>query len=158
MTAARLDRRNFLRGRRSKAPDEPRPPWAITNFADVCSRCGDCLKACPEHILRPGDGGFPCIDFSQGGCTFCQLCVSACEPRALDPTWGSPWTWRALVDDSCLAGQGVYCRACGDYCDAHAIRFRLQIGGRALPDIDPSLCTGCGACQAPCPTGSIRME
>lgn len=68
-----LSRRGFLRGRvRPKA--EIRPPWALpeSEFVDRCTRCNDCLKACPQGILVPGDGAYPTVEFSRGECTFCE--------------------------------------------------------------------------------------
>jgi ferredoxin-type protein NapF len=61
------------------------------------------------------------------------------------------------VDDSCLSRRSVVCRLCEDACDAAAIRFRLAVGGAAQPWIDPARCTGCGACVAVCPAGSVEM-
>ncbi|MGB8052179.1 MAG: 4Fe-4S dicluster domain-containing protein, partial [Azonexus sp.] len=84
-------RRGFLRGRpRPKA--KIRPPWALpeTDFVDRCTRCGNCLSACPQKILVAGDGGFPTIDFSQHECTFCGDCATACQPLALFRAGGLP--------------------------------------------------------------------
>jgi ferredoxin-type protein NapF len=43
-------------------------------------------------------------------------------------------------------------------CDAGAIRFKPTLGGVTSPALDLSLCTGCGACVAPCPTQAISMK
>jgi ferredoxin-type protein NapF len=156
-----LSRRGFLRGRvRPKA--EIRPPWALSEseFVDRCTRCNDCLKACPQGILVPGEGGYPTVDFSRGECTFCADCVAACQPRALlrsgEDTW--PWPYKAQVSEACLPKKGVECRVCGDFCDVRAIRFTPRIGGNPLPDIDTETCTGCGACVAPCPATAISIR
>jgi ferredoxin-type protein NapF len=156
-----LSRRGFLRGRvRPKA--EIRPPWALSEseFVDRCTRCNDCLKACPQGILVPGEGGYPTVDFSRGECTFCADCVAACQPRALlrsgEDT--SPWPYKAQVSEACLPKKGVECRVCGDFCDVRAIRFTPRIGGNPLPDIDTETCTGCGACVAPCPATAISIR
>jgi ferredoxin-type protein NapF len=153
-------RRGFLRGRpRPKA--EIRPPWALRepDFVDRCTRCGDCLSACPQKILVAGDGGFPTVDFSQHECTFCGDCVSACQPRALTCSEGqSPWPVKAIVGPTCLPNKGVECRVCGDFCDVRAIRFPPRLGGSPLPEVDLELCTGCGACVAPCPVTAITVR
>lgn len=153
-------RRGFLRGRpRPKA--ELRPPWARpeAEFIDRCTRCHDCLPACPQGIIVAGDGGYPTIDFSRGECTFCAACVAACRPQALlrRDDDQPPWTYRAAINDTCLPARGVECRVCGDFCDVRAIRFAPRLGGCSLPQIDADRCTGCGACLAPCPTGAIRI-
>lgn len=156
-----LSRRGFLRGRpRPKA--EIRPPWALPEsaFSDRCTRCNDCLKACPQGILVAGDGAYPTVDFSHGECTFCADCVTACQPRALsrDNDDAAPWPYRARVSDACLPKKGVECRICGDFCDARAIRFQPRLGGNPIPDIDLETCTGCGACVAPCPATAISIR
>jgi ferredoxin-type protein NapF len=153
-------RRGFLRGRpRPRA--EIRPPWALPEptFSDRCTRCGDCLRACPQRILVAGDGGFPTVDFARGECTFCGACATACQPSALVRHDGQPaWPYRALLGAACLALHGSECRVCGDFCDARAIRFAPRIGGSPLPAIDKDSCTGCGACVAPCPTAAISIR
>lgn len=156
-----LSRRGFFRGRpRPRA--EIRPPWALpeADFIDCCTRCNDCLKACPAQILVVGDGGYPTVDFSRGECTFCADCVSACQPQALlrSSDEAIPWPYKARVSDACLPRQGVECRVCGDFCDAVAIRFQPRLGGNPLPDIDLEKCTGCGACVAPCPAAAISIR
>lgn len=151
-------RRRFLRGR-PRAPAPLRPPWALPEgeFTDRCSRCGDCLKACPTHILVPGEGGYPGVDFSRGECTFCGDCRTACPTGALAPG-EIPWRLTLSVAESCLPRSGVECRSCEDACEPAAIRFRPRLGGPSLPDIDLERCTGCGACVSPCPVGAISLK
>ena len=50
-----------------------RPPWSQSEdrFTERCTRCDDCVKVCPNHLIRRGDGGFPVLDFTQAACTFC---------------------------------------------------------------------------------------
>lgn len=155
-----VSRRGFLRGRpRPKA--EIRPPWALAEaaFIDRCTRCNDCLPACPQAILIAGDGGYPTVDFSRAECTFCGECVKVCRPQALlRDNDRAPWTIKALISDLCLARRGVECRVCGDFCDVRAIRFTPRLGGSPLPEIATEQCTGCGACLAPCPSQAIAIR
>lgn len=155
-----LARRGFFRGR-PRPQAQIRPPWALAEdaFVDRCSRCNDCLAACPTRILIAGDGGYPTVDFGRGECTFCSACVEACQPQALfkQSPEAAPWALKAVVGDSCLPRHGVECRVCGEHCDASAICFRPRLGGSSLPEIDNERCTGCGACAAPCPTRAISL-
>ena len=155
-----VSRRAFRRGRVHALRIEPRPPWAAPTlaFEAACTRCDQCIRACPQSILVAGDGGFPQVDFSRGGCSFCGDCVRACEPGALACDHGRPWALRPLVSEACLPRQGVECRVCGEACEANAIRFRPRLGGAPIPEVLTDTCTGCGACVAPCPAGAITME
>lgn len=158
MTTINTARRAFLRGRRDPAVSTPGMPWAVAAFEDACRRCDDCIDACEEAVVVRGDGGFPTVDFSHGGCTFCGACARACDYHALDSGRASPWSLVAAIGDDCLSARGVTCRACGDACESQAIRFRLQVGGRALPELDTSLCNGCGCCIPICPTHVIQIK
>jgi ferredoxin-type protein NapF len=156
-----LSRRGFFRGR-PRPRVELRPPWAVpeAGFIDRCTRCNDCLKACPQKILVVGDGGYPTVDFKLGECTFCGDCVSACLPKALlrQESEQIAWSCKANISEDCLPRRGVECRVCGDFCDTRAIRFTPRSGGSPLPEIQSEKCTGCGACVAPCPGVAISIR
>ncbi|PVV10173.1 MAG: ferredoxin-type protein NapF [gamma proteobacterium symbiont of Ctena orbiculata] len=160
---ASIDRYQLLRGDLSGRRREIRPPWSIggeERFIELCNRCGECIRVCPTRIIKNGSGGYPAIDFNRDHCTFCGDCVKRCEPKALafaeDPAT-PPWSLGVEIDASCLSLNGVVCRSCGDICEERAIRFQLQTGGRSQPQLDLSLCSGCGACVAVCPTHSITI-
>lgn len=154
-------RRNFLRGRFAQRNKKPlRPPWALADdaFLQACTRCADCRPVCPTGIISTGDGGYPVLDFGVGECSFCGACVDACGSGALQREKGqAPWSLRATIGERCLAVRQVECRICGDHCEAAAIRFVARIGKVALPLADTLVCSGCGACVAPCPTGAISI-
>jgi len=157
-----LSRRGFFRAKAS-ARQFLRPPWAQpeTGFLAACTRCNACIDVCPTGIVMRGDGGFPEIDFLRGEheCTFCHECVDACTPKALqDQPGGVAWQNVAVISETCLAWAGVVCRTCGDICEAGAIRFHPQVGQAARPAVDLSICTGCGACVAPCPNHAVRIS
>jgi len=154
-------RRQFLRMGLKNRSVPLRPPWALDedSFQDACTRCGDCVSLCPEHILVPETaGGYPQVDFSGGECTFCKSCVDACPTQALNGALVSPWMAKADISDKCLATQHVVCRTCGEQCEAEAIKFTPAPGGVSMPSINLDACTGCGACVAPCPTQAIEVR
>lgn len=160
--SASISRRRFLRGRLRRVEPAQRPPWALEEaaFVERCTRCEACIEACPVGILIHADGGYPTVDFSRGECSFCAQCVTSCEPRALQraSAQARPWALRVQIGPACLAAHGVECRVCGEACPAAAIRFRPRLGGVALPALDASACSGCGACYAPCPTRAIALR
>jgi ferredoxin-type protein NapF len=158
-----INRAQFLRGDLHGERLAIRPPWAKTEarFIELCSRCDDCINGCPQQIIRRGAGGYPQIDFRTGACTFCGDCVRACRHDALafssDPSQPA-WSLKIEIKSDCLARNGVVCRSCAERCEERAIRFQLQIGGRALPEVDAAACSGCGECVGICPSGSIQLR
>lgn len=159
--AEAINRRSFLRGRLSAAQDVLRPPWAVAEneFLDNCTRCGDCLRACPTRIVHDRDSGYPALDFSGGECTFCGECVAVCTAGALQRHGDrNPWSARARIGDACLAARRIECRVCGELCAPGAIRFVPLSGGVARPTLNDECCSGCGACVAVCPTQAIRIR
>lgn len=151
-------RRAFLRGRgRAEAPIRPPGARPEPAFLDACTRCGDCVAACPERILLAGDGGFPVLDAGRGECTFCARCAESCGSQALLPALIAAWPWRAAIGAGCLAAAGVVCQACRDACPASAIRFP-PTRGAPVPALQAEACTGCGACVAACPAQAIAMR
>ncbi len=151
-------RRRLLTG--SKPP--VRPPWAMpeARFLDLCTACGDCIRACPHGLLRHGAGRYPVIEPARGGCDFCGDCAARCRPGALRAGLAAAdaFAWRARPGTACLAHRAVECRVCGEACAAGAIRFARQAGGPARPRVEPAECTGCGQCLASCPANAIELE
>jgi len=167
-----LERRAFLRGKSPRQdPNTIRPPWAIeaSIFIDKCTRCDECIKACPEKIISRGDGGYPEINFQQGECTFCMKCVESCEADAfiklpIDKEIDliiktiKPWNLNVSFNNTCLSMNAVVCRACADNCDEQSIHFKLKIGGVSEPQFTQNTCTGCGACLSVCPVHAVHIE
>ncbi len=156
-------RRAFLRGKISRSGVSAlRPPWAaLDRFTEMCERCDDCIRACPEHVIFRGDGGFPEVDFNRGECTFCGKCADACGAGLFpggDRDIESAWRLSVAIDaSSCLSMNAVVCRICGDRCEPEAIRFELRTGAMSIPKIDEASCSGCGACQFGCPVNAVTI-
>jgi len=154
---ADLQRRQFMTHQKMPL----RPPWALPedDFQQACSRCGDCIAACPEHILVTERArSYPMVDFAQGECTFCQQCVNHCPTTALSLVQTQPWVATLQIAKSCLAAQNVICTTCAEHCDAQAIHFSPTLGRTPQPNWTDDNCTYCGACVAVCPTSAITIR
>jgi len=156
-------RRNFLRGNISNRVLQIRPPWSGSEaaFRTKCSRCDDCIDACPQFIISRDDDGYPLINFTHSGCTYCEKCVESCRTGALQRIYSDieqAWNHTMHISDHCLSFSGVLCRACGDHCETRAISFTLLSQGRSLPEIYKKSCTGCGQCITVCPTDAISIH
>jgi ferredoxin-type protein NapF len=158
-------RRFFLRGAlreasASKLPAPVHPPWSLADeaaFQSHCTRCNDCIAACPHGLIARGDGGFPVMRFTERGCDLCGQCLRACTLGALSQQ-AEPIRWHAHVQAQCLANRQVECRICAESCEPRALRFTAAPGGIARLHSDPAACTGCADCVAPCPVSAIVMK
>jgi ferredoxin-type protein NapG len=132
-----------------------RPPGAVSEalFLDRCTRCGDCVKACPYHSIRgEARSGFPVIFPDEIPCQLCEdfPCISACGTEALLPVSGRHEVAMGLAVVShrdCTAGQG--CHACVSQCPTRALSMDFE-AFRLLVAQDQ--CVGCGICERVCKT------
>lgn len=156
-----LSRAGFLR-RRAVTPPPTRPPWALrvdAAFRAGCDGCGACIPVCEPAIISADAEGRPVVSFADAGCTLCGACADACHTPALSREEGRrPWNQVARIGASCLSYGGVECRVCGEHCSERAITFRPMLGGRLLPLMNETACTGCGACIGPCPTRAVEIK
>ena len=156
-----IRRRQLFRGDISGREQPLLPPWSCSQeqFYDQCSRCGDCITACPEKIIIKSSGGFPAISFQKGECTFCGECASACQADVISMGLNEqPWDLDVSITRSCLCLKNVTCMTCADQCEVEAIRLEPRLGSCAIPRLDSVSCTGCGACFAPCPANAIMIK
>lgn len=172
-SAAKVDigRRNFLRGAaltakgrqalvRQQAPLGPSPPgMSVLVEQDFCNRCDQaCVSACEQHIIaiHPAGhslAGYPWLDFSVAGCTFCGKCVAACP---LDQSLNDSTTVAGqltIEQGRCLSWNGVLCMSCVSACQQRAISLDKQ---RRLV-ITSGNCNGCGGCVSTCPVGVLAV-
>ncbi len=150
-----------------------RPPGALPEplMLSECSRCGDCVRACPAQCIQLDPegktaGGLPYIVARESPCVVCDdlSCMKACPTGALVPVdqlQQINMGVAVLNDSSCLRGpfgDREDCRLCIAHC---------PLGEKAIT-IDPyhnivqvlEGCIGCGVCEKNCPTepASIWVE
>ncbi len=143
-----------------------RPPYALAEleFLLSCTRCGDCIEACPYRVLFPLStklgarvGATPAMDLIHKGCHLCEdwPCVNACEvgAMALPESSGSgdtpPLPMMALAainTESCLPYSGPECGACESSCPVQG----ALLWDQQRPYIDADNCIGCGLCREVC--------
>lgn len=146
--------------------DEPtdhylRPPGARIEeeFRNVCSRCGNCVHACPVQAIKLDHSGarghgVPYIDPNASACVMCEgiNCVTHCPSGALLPITLSEIDMGTAEwhESTCVrTAQGEECTMCTDHCPVGATAIEV-VENRIV--VHPSGCTGCGSCQNNCPT------
>ena len=157
-----VSRRQLIHGRLSGNQVEFHPPWSIDplKFVEQCSRCDACIDSCPQQILKRNNQGYPVVDFSTSGCTFCAACAESCKTGSLSLMafiGDYPWSVKAQITESCINYSGIVCRICADTCISSAISFRINSGAAVIPEIDLDACTGCGECYRHCPKKAIKV-
>lgn len=152
-----ISRRDLLRGRRETRKKRICPPGVTLSDLTACSGCGKCVEQCPTHIIETLDG-LPALDFAKGECTFCGQCAAACPELVFKSEPTAHFDHAMVIGDDCLAFRNVDCQACRDVCPTQAIRFRPRLGGPFIPELNETLCTGCGACVSVCPANVIEIN
>lgn len=139
-----------------------RPPGAVSEqeFLLLCTRCNDCVDACPHDVIfKPTFssakiyGETPFLSLSTKACEFCEdmPCITACKPNAL--VRGDQPIKIGIAEvfrEHCLGAQGQRC----DYCERSCPKefAALTIGEDRVPIIDKDKCVGCGKCEYICPS------
>jgi ferredoxin-type protein NapG len=142
-----------------------RPPGALPEslFDQTCSRCGECVKACPAQciVLDPEEaGGLPWIEARKSPCVVCSdlSCMKICPTGALklvgsasqiDMGFAEVDHTRCLRSPRPGAPRGEDCRLCVTSCPFGEIAIGIDVEDRvAVRDG----CVGCGVCERACPT------
>jgi ferredoxin len=166
-----------------------RPPGSVPEdqFLQLCIRCGQCIKVCPNNVLQPAgfEHGFdglwtPKVVADWSGCEpSCNNCGHVCPTGAVRAlTLEEKQAGRiglAQVDrETCLphAGRGA-CQLCVDECRMagyDALEF-LRVGGQVdekgepvensgylAPVVREERCVGCGLCQMRCRAINVKAQ
>jgi ferredoxin len=170
-----------------QTPRPVRPPGSVPEqeFLQMCIRCGECFKACPNNVLQPqgfqqGLEGLwtPEVVADWAGCeSSCNACGQVCPTGAiralpLQEKKAARMGLAIVNEQTCLpfAGQED-CDLCVQECHAagyHAIEY-IQVGtqvddqgqpiagsGMLAPVVLPENCVGCGLCQTRCHAINVK--
>lgn len=169
LVPATADAAAELKGWRDEAPPRRRrPPGALDEetFLERCTRCGDCIGACPHGAVLyynekapPAIQGTPVMRPERRPCQMCDgfPCAAACEPNALEvPAEQFVRIGRVrVVEERCIAYLGPECGACVGACP-HPLSAITLVSWR--PMVDRQACVGCGRCIERCPTQPRALE
>lgn len=149
-----------------------RPPGAVDerSFSGLCTRCGNCIRACPHGVIERDTGkqGWAGIlapvltfenDYCREDCTRCtEVCPSGALAQVRPEQKPSVRIGLPSVDmDICLLSEDRECSACMRWCPYEAIRYVFSETSYSLaPVIDTEKCNGCGACEKACPTRPVK--
>ncbi len=166
-----------------------RPPGSVPEkeFLEMCIRCGECFKVCPNNVLQPegfqqGLEGLwtPMVQADWAGCeSSCNSCGQVCptgaiRPLALEEKRVARMGLAIVNESTCLPFAAAQaCDLCVKECDAagyHAIEF-TQVGtevdangipiegtGYLAPFVLEDQCVGCGLCQTRCYAINVKEE
>lgn len=158
-----------------------RPPGSVPEreFLEMCIRCGECFKACPNNVLQPEafQQGFeglwtPMVEANWAGCeSSCNACGQVCPTGAiralpLEEKKVARMGLAVVNEATCLPfAEKEACDLCVQECNAAgymAIEY-TQVGveldelgqpvegtGFAAPIVLGDKCVGCGLCQTRC--------
>jgi ferredoxin len=166
-----------------------RPPGSVPEeaFLQMCIRCGECFKACPNNVLQPegfqqGLEGLwtPLVNADWAGCeSSCNACGQVCPTGAIRAlTMEEKRVARmglAIVNETtCLPLIGKEaCQLCVDECSAagyDAIEFQqvhtqvdeegrpVEGSGFLAPVVIADRCVGCGLCQTRCYAINVKNK
>ncbi|MEX0777477.1 MAG: 4Fe-4S binding protein [Phycisphaeraceae bacterium] len=178
-----------LSSRRAGAAPPIRPPGSVPEdeFLQLCIRCGECFKACPNNVLQPmglatglNNLWTPQAVPTWSGCEpSCNNCGQVCPTGAIRalpiPEKRVARMGLAIINETtCLPYAGrEACQLCVDECIAagyDAIEFERvgtqldQLGdpiegsGFLAPVMVPDKCVGCGLCQTRCHNTNVTAK
>ena len=148
--------KNVLRPPGSLRPGEMEP----VTFLKLCVRCGQCVLACPQNIIKPSilESGWeginsPVIHFEGNFCDpACNACGAICPSGAIVPFTKSEKTKYPIGLAQVNYSACMRCNLCVTACPEHAFTEITVIGREGLfPQVDVQKCSGCGKCLAVCP-------
>lgn len=143
------------------------PPGAISfdHLREKCISCHLCVSKCQSHVIKPafldyGLGGImqPKLFFDYGFCNYdCTVCGDVCPTGALTPLSVEEKNHTQMgkvnfILENCIVYYDeTSCGACSEHCPTQAVHMVPYKNHLTIPEIDQSICVGCGGCEYVCP-------
>jgi ferredoxin-type protein NapF len=148
-----------------KLPVTPPGSVSIRHFNNRCTACHLCVSVCPTKVLQPSflEYGFmgmsqPHMDFSIEYCNYeCTKCGEVCPTGAILPLSTEEKKLEqtgkvVFVLEKCVVyTDNTSCGSCSEHCPTQAVRMVPYKDDLTIPETDPDICIGCGACEFACP-------
>ncbi len=149
----------------TRGPISPPGSQSIQHLKDHCIGCQLCISVCPSRVLQPAflEYGFtgmmlPRLDNKVGFCNFeCTKCGEVCPSGAIVPltTIEKKTTQIGTVQFRqrlCIVeSEGTACGSCSEHCPTQAVYMVPYKNDLTIPEVNPDICVGCGACEHACP-------
>ncbi|NQY92831.1 MAG: ferredoxin-type protein NapF [Campylobacteraceae bacterium] len=133
-----------------------RPPYYKneSDFINKCQTCNnECASICETNIIFIQEDNTPKLDFTNSGCTYCDLCAKACPNDVLALEYKKNIDVTLSINPlECLSWNQTMCFSCKDPCLDEAIDFIALFSPKINDD-----CTSCGFCIKVCPTNAIKI-
>jgi ferredoxin len=149
----------------TRGPISPPGSRSIEEFKEYCIACQLCISACPSKVLQPafleyGFTGmmFPRMDNNSGFCNFeCTKCGEVCPTGAIQKLTKKEketvqiGTVQFRQKLCIVESEGTACGSCSEHCPTQAVYMVPYKGDLTIPEVNPEICVGCGACEYACP-------
>lgn len=148
-----------------KHPVTPPGSVSIKHFTDRCTACHLCVSVCPTKVLQPSflEYGFfgmsqPRMDFGVEYCNYeCTKCGDVCPTGAIMPLTieekklEQTGKVQFIVEKCVVYTDHTACGSCSEHCPTQAVKMVPYANELTIPETDPEICIGCGACEFACP-------
>lgn len=146
-------------------PVTPPGSGSLQQFNDRCTACQLCISKCPSNVLQPTlfEYGFfhmsqPRMNYAVNYCAFdCTICGEVCPTGAILPiTKEEKHTCQIgkvhFIKRECVVHtEHTACGSCSEHCPTQAVYMVPYRGDLTIPEVNPEICVGCGACEYACP-------